>query len=557
MQPAHIQVTVQAASAAGDARPSPLPKGRDSEKFAFHFEKAGQEARSLADPAPSGTVAAELPQTEQPDALREHGEDAEPAAGDRGETGAEETDAPANDALFTKDRNLDLYGRETTLKPAGAPQDEPLQKADDILQQRRLQSGGTASDRSSGGLYPPPAMANLGNGTALNGSGATGQPAQSEYRPDVSPRPYAAAPLPVANGAQSAERTPADIAGASAANVNAGKTGESDRQYGNSGTDPVQVRQPGDKHNRLTVPVIPAAQAGPAVESAVRPDPVLTPQQGLAKVGDPVGTAAAGQGARQSAPDALPPQIQPNTPVNSRDGVGFAGLTPGPEKPSRLAEHRAYSSASALPVAAAAPIQAKTPVMSPGQMTPLPGGLVNPALQEGPDRFALALDSEASENLLAPVSRSVLQSASVPAAEGSPVRSESARMVAAQLVNALIRAQNNKVEISLNPAELGRVRMVLATSAAGVEVSIAAERPETLELMRRHIDQLAEEFRRLGYDNIGFEFAGGQSRGGFDNEPAGSRQSDRSESGNHPDVSEPGIISPSRTTNTGGIDLRL
>ncbi len=42
-----------------------------------------------------------------------------------------------------------------------------------------------------------------------------------------------------------------------------------------------------------------------------------------------------------------------------------------------------------------------------------------------------------------------------------------------------------------------------------------ADRPETLELMRRHIDILAQEFRDIGYGSAEFSFGqGGQRPGG-------------------------------------------
>lgn len=60
------------------------------------------------------------------------------------------------------------------------------------------------------------------------------------------------------------------------------------------------------------------------------------------------------------------------------------------------------------------------------------------------------------------------------------------------------------VEIQLNPEELGKVRISLAAQDSGGVVSILVERPETLELMRRNIDQLLKEFRGAGWSEIEF-----------------------------------------------------
>lgn len=71
------------------------------------------------------------------------------------------------------------------------------------------------------------------------------------------------------------------------------------------------------------------------------------------------------------------------------------------------------------------------------------------------------------------------------------------------------------VEISLSPEELGRVRLRLHPSEAGLSVTITADRPETLDLMRRNIDILAREFLDIGYEDAQFDFdQGGQRANG-------------------------------------------
>ena len=89
-------------------------------------------------------------------------------------------------------------------------------------------------------------------------------------------------------------------------------------------------------------------------------------------------------------------------------------------------------------------------------------------------------------------------------------RADTPAMIARQLAGAIPPGFDRPVELSLNPEELGRVRMTIASGEAGVSVSIIAERPETLDLMRRHIDQLHREFQSLGYDKTAFSFSGGQ-----------------------------------------------
>lgn len=86
-----------------------------------------------------------------------------------------------------------------------------------------------------------------------------------------------------------------------------------------------------------------------------------------------------------------------------------------------------------------------------------------------------------------------------------------ARQIAVQLADVAHRFPGRPVEITLNPEELGRVRMTLTASDTAVTVNLFAERGETAELLRRNIETLAQEFRAIGYSDVAFEFGGGQS----------------------------------------------
>ncbi len=126
---------------------------------------------------------------------------------------------------------------------------------------------------------------------------------------------------------------------------------------------------------------------------------------------------------------------------------------------------------------------------------------------------------------------------------------ETARHVAQQLVANVTQHPGKVTEIALNPEELGRVRLAMTSVDAAITLNILAERPETIDLLRRHIDVLAQEFRDLGYDNINFSF-GADSQADRENEQsAPSAQVDVVE------TMEPGMqpaMSP-----VSGLDLRL
>lgn len=93
------------------------------------------------------------------------------------------------------------------------------------------------------------------------------------------------------------------------------------------------------------------------------------------------------------------------------------------------------------------------------------------------------------------------------------------RHVAYQLAEAVARGTGRPVDLTLNPQELGRVRLSMTMADGAIAMTIIAERPETLDLMRRHIDQLAQDFRDLGYGNIQFSFGQYRQGGGDDNQP--------------------------------------
>ena len=91
--------------------------------------------------------------------------------------------------------------------------------------------------------------------------------------------------------------------------------------------------------------------------------------------------------------------------------------------------------------------------------------------------------------------------------------------VASQLAQAAVQTTSGTTDITLNPKELGHVKLSLQAVDGTMYVAIAAERPETAELMRRHIDSLAQEFRGLGYQDVSFSFAGRQGGNGSGPDP--------------------------------------
>lgn len=69
------------------------------------------------------------------------------------------------------------------------------------------------------------------------------------------------------------------------------------------------------------------------------------------------------------------------------------------------------------------------------------------------------------------------------------------------------------IELRLDPEELGRLSIILSHDGDRVAVHIVAERPETMDLLRRHVDQLQQEFRSVGYRETQMSF-GQMDQGG-------------------------------------------
>jgi hypothetical protein len=72
----------------------------------------------------------------------------------------------------------------------------------------------------------------------------------------------------------------------------------------------------------------------------------------------------------------------------------------------------------------------------------------------------------------------------------------------------------DRVEVILSPDELGRVQLNFRVEGDGMRVFVTAERPETLDLLRRHSDQLSLELRQAGYSGASLSFGQwGQQQG--------------------------------------------
>ena len=137
-----------------------------------------------------------------------------------------------------------------------------------------------------------------------------------------------------------------------------------------------------------------------------------------------------------------------------------------------------------------------------------------------------------------------------------------ARHVAQQLANAAHNPPSGPVGLTLSPEELGRVHLMFKNDNGSLTVSLATERPETLDLMRRHIETLTQELRNIGYREVNISF--GQERAGQGSFQSGAQQQAGDNMVSERPENEPPAIKIERPTSPilsvgpgGGIDLRL
>ncbi|MBL3584135.1 flagellar hook-length control protein FliK [Rhodovulum sulfidophilum] len=137
----------------------------------------------------------------------------------------------------------------------------------------------------------------------------------------------------------------------------------------------------------------------------------------------------------------------------------------------------------------------------------------------------------------------------------APALADTPRTAIRQIAESLHRASDGSVHLTLSPEELGRVRLSLTPGDHGITVNISADRADTLDLMRRHGDTLANAMRDLGYGEVVLDFTGRQN-----NAPGQGRGFAAAGPAPNEEGTETGLLSANRTsprTAGGGLDLRL
>ena len=243
------------------------------------------------------------------------------------------------------------------------------------------------------------------------------------------------------------------------------------------------------------------------------------------------------------------------------------GLTPAPVQTpaeSRISERaretlsRAVESAAPATPAAPQATAAQTTLTS--QMAAFQPVNKDSFVVKDTAEHALSLDGEAENlrfDMRGTAGTGSTQQGSFASAVG---RADVPRHVAMQIGEAVRAMPDRPVDIALNPEELGRVRLSISISEGGVTLSVLAERPETLDMMRRHADQLARELADLGFASIDLSFGqgrGSETEGGDDSSGSAKAQGLRAIDETETAVAGDNPTNRLTLSPSGGLDIRI
>jgi len=148
----------------------------------------------------------------------------------------------------------------------------------------------------------------------------------------------------------------------------------------------------------------------------------------------------------------------------------------------------------------ARPIAKASPPLPAPQAPALPAQFSN--LEHLPDdpaevQFSIKIQPQRFESIQAP--------------HTNPAPATMAKQISAQLPHLLSKADKQTVELRLDPPELGRVTIHLTTHDQQVTAQVVAERVQTVDLMRQHVELLTATLARAGFSQADLSFQQGQS----------------------------------------------
>ncbi len=142
----------------------------------------------------------------------------------------------------------------------------------------------------------------------------------------------------------------------------------------------------------------------------------------------------------------------------------------------------------------------------------------------------------------------------------SPQSPQLAARIAEQVVAQMTERQGNRIELRLDPPELGRMSVRLHPADGGVTAMLSIERPETEALLRQHAHLLERALGDAGFRQVSLGFgAQGQGReaGGQPGASAEHARSDHEGEGTRPDRLVVLAPTPGTAGLRGHLDIRL
>ncbi len=236
-----------------------------------------------------------------------------------------------------------------------------------------------------------------------------------------------------------------------------------------------------------TTPPAPAALGGAEADATTEIPDATTPAP----------EASRGTAADRAAPISGTPPISTAPPPGGAAVAAADGASPGSEA-LPASEKSEASRPELAKVATTAPTDADN--TAPAAMS---GGVSSaPAGAAAPFGFQAALAATSGPE------------AAWRPASAHPAQVADPRAVLAQITVAAREApeDRSRIEIRLDPAELGRVQISLTETEHGLRASVSAERPETLELLRRHSETLTRELSSAGYGSVSLDLAASAGR---------------------------------------------
>lgn len=142
----------------------------------------------------------------------------------------------------------------------------------------------------------------------------------------------------------------------------------------------------------------------------------------------------------------------------------------------------------------------------------LAGDMAPPVIPQGEPMIDAGLGADASPDLAALKQITATGHASSLSAVGAASHAAQAQAPAASQLVAAVKAERvgngNTIEVRLDPPEMGRVRIDFSLETAdAVKAVVTVERSETLEHLRRNVNDLMDQLKQAGFASVDLEFS--------------------------------------------------